>query len=267
MDQDELDGRIRRYYAEHFAEGDRLVSRSAGGAVEFRRVRELVAPMLAPGSRVLDVGGATGIHAAWLAESGHDVTLIDPVPEQVEAARARGGFRAEVGDARALAAPDGSADAVLLFGPLYHLASAEDRALALAEAHRVLRPGGVVAAAAISRVSAILLQILVRGFRDVPADPLARLIADGGVAPEFESPEGWFPSAHYHSAAELQAELEVAGFRETRVTGIEGPGSFALEDLALSDSVVEAALVLARAADGDAGLADLSSHLIAIARR
>ena len=40
------------------------------------------------------------------------------------------------------AAADGSQDAVLLFGPLYHLTEAADRQRALAEATRVLRPDG-----------------------------------------------------------------------------------------------------------------------------
>ena len=46
---------------------------------------------------------------------------------------------------------DASVDAVLLLGPLYHLTERADRVRALAEGRRVLRPGGVLAAAAISR--------------------------------------------------------------------------------------------------------------------
>lgn len=34
-------------------------------------------------ARILDVGGATGVHAARLADAGHRVDLIDPVPSHV----------------------------------------------------------------------------------------------------------------------------------------------------------------------------------------
>lgn len=61
------------------------------------------------------------MHAEWLAGDGHQVTLIDPVPEQVAVAAKLSGVVAEVGDARALPYPDESFDAALLLGPLYHL--------------------------------------------------------------------------------------------------------------------------------------------------
>src|SRR6056297_3340896 len=38
-------------------------------------------------TQILDVGGAAGRYACWLAERGYDVTLVDLSPEQVELAR------------------------------------------------------------------------------------------------------------------------------------------------------------------------------------
>src|SRR5204862_5703302 len=78
--------------------------------------------------------------------------LVDPCPLHVAEARAtlRSGT-ARVGDARGLDEPDASFDAVLLLGPLYHLPERDDRLAALREARRVVRPGGQVFAAAISR--------------------------------------------------------------------------------------------------------------------
>ena len=58
---------------------------------------------------------------------------------------------AEVGDARDLNLPDSSVDAVVLLGPLYHLRKRTHRVQALREASRVVRPGGPVFAAVISR--------------------------------------------------------------------------------------------------------------------
>jgi ubiquinone/menaquinone biosynthesis C-methylase UbiE len=92
-----------------------------------------------------------------LAVECYDVHLLDPVSLHVEqallAARTAGTALAGavVGDARRLPYADASADAALLLGPLYHLTDRADRVMALREAHRVLRPGGRIAAAAISR--------------------------------------------------------------------------------------------------------------------
>jgi ubiquinone/menaquinone biosynthesis C-methylase UbiE len=66
-------------------------------------------------------------------------------------------FTAVAGDARGLSEPDQSQDAVLLFGPLYHLTDGAHRRQALSEARRVLRPGGRLLAMAVSRFAKPLL--------------------------------------------------------------------------------------------------------------
>src|SRR5439155_980541 len=109
-----------------------------------------------PPLEILDVGGASGVHARWLAADGHRVHVLDSVPKHVEQAAAIGaGVTAELGDARSLAAEDATYDVVLLFGPLYHLTEADHRRRALEEARRVVRPGGLVCCAAISRFASL----------------------------------------------------------------------------------------------------------------
>ena len=93
-----------------------------------------------------DVGGGTGVHAAWLAQEGYDVVLVDVVEEHVRVAQQlsatlEAGFGARVGDARSLPAQSGSVDACLLLGPLYRLPDRLQRLAALAEAVRVTRSG------------------------------------------------------------------------------------------------------------------------------
>src|SRR5262249_13757104 len=151
---------ITRYYQEVAEEG-RL---AAGPAqLEFARTKEVVLRHLPPPpATVLDVGGAAGAYALWLAERGYQVHLIHPVPRLVEEARRRSEAyphricTCQVGDARQLPFKDGGADAVLLLGPLYHLTEAAERLRALREVYRVLRPGGVLFAAAISRCASAL---------------------------------------------------------------------------------------------------------------
>lgn len=144
-----MDDALQRFYAQEYDESGRLL-RTEHGRLEAARTRELLTAALPPPpARILDVGGGPGLHAQWIADRGHHVSLVDIVETHVQAAR-ESGLDATIGDARRLDQPDTSVDAVLLLGPLYHLDDV-GRAAALTEAHRVLRPGGLLAAAAISR--------------------------------------------------------------------------------------------------------------------
>ena len=97
----------------HYEDADEARRITAGlGRLELLRTREILRRHLPPAPlRILDVGGATGVHARWLAEDGHDVHVVDPVRAHVEQARAQrvvgvGQVTAEEGDARSLSSPD-----------------------------------------------------------------------------------------------------------------------------------------------------------------
>lgn len=98
-----------------------------------------------PVKRVLDVGGGTGRAARVLAEdtrevAGRDVTVVDASAEMLKEAR-ESGLPVVQGDAAGLPFRDDSVDAVTVVDALHHF---PDRDGALAEAARVLRPGGVL---------------------------------------------------------------------------------------------------------------------------
>lgn len=263
---DTLEAKIQSYYAGG-AEAARLTTRSAGGQIEAARLRGELASLPA-GSRVLDVGGGTGVHASWLAAQGHEVALLDPVPEQVAIAAREGTFTAEVGDARSLPQQNSSVDVVLMCGPLYHLASREDRLRALGEARRVLRPGGLLLASAISRLPSFQDSALEHGGARLSEEEIAVLRSG-----EWTNPGEGFPGGHFHTAQELRAELTEAGFPEAQVTGLEMP-SVAWELYPADDELLalgEAMLARMRALDPDgrraALTANLSPHLLARSER
>jgi ubiquinone/menaquinone biosynthesis C-methylase UbiE len=261
----EIDEHIDSWYSEHYDESERLHV-NAVGRLERERTKELLLRFLpqAP-ARILDVGGGPGVYASWLAELGHDVTLIDPVARHREEAAAHGSFAVEDGDARALTAPDASADAVLMLGPLYHLVDPADRARALAEAHRVARPGGLIAAAFISRQAAIIdcsAKLLVN--QDWLYEHL-RTLRHTGV----NDPSTGFTVAYFHTVEEIHTDFAAAGLAAPTVYGIEGPLLPLLRSGSFEDrpDYFEAAVRAARLVEDEPTMLAANAHLLAVTRK
>lgn len=201
------------------------------GLFELERTRELIARHLPPSQAVvLDVGGASGIYAFWLAGLGHSVHLIDIVPRHIEQAKqassAPGSPRLAgmtVGDARKLDLADDFADVVVMHGPLYHLTDRGDRLQALREARRVLRPGGVLLAFAITRYAGVIYG-LTKGF--VFDAHYLRMTLDEIATGVRRNAPGWlgtFTSAFFHLPDELGKEIVEAGLIHERTLGVVGP--------------------------------------------
>jgi SAM-dependent methyltransferase len=253
------------HIAAYYARGEEVERLRTIHRLEGVRTQALLERYLpAPPARVLDVGGGPGWYAAWLVARGYEVELVDPVELHVEQARAAG-VRADLGDARALGAADASADAVLLLGPLYHLVEVGDRARALSEARRVLRPGGVLAAAAISRF-APTIDGLHRGFmlERRYEETVARELPDGR---HDSSAHAEFTTAYFHLPDDLAAEVRAAGFDLAALVGIEGPVAYMADiDAWLDDGERRAVLLRAlERIEAEPSLLGASPHLLAVA--
>jgi len=263
--------------AEHYGEGFES-KRLFSGTGELERVRTesiLARHLPPPPALVLDIGGAAGVYAIPLARLGYQVHLTDAMELHVkqarEAASAAGVTlaRIQVGDARRLDEESNSADAVLLFGPLYHLLERDDRMLALREAHRVLKPGGILLAAGISRFAS-LMDGFASGFF---ADPVFRSIVDGDLnAGRHQNPTTnpfYFTTAYFHRPEELQEEVRAAGFADVKILAVEGPvWSGAGFAKAWADSMQRRDLLgFLERVEGEASILGASAHLIALATR
>jgi SAM-dependent methyltransferase len=255
------------HYYQRGGERHRLACGS--GRLEFLRTWDILGRVLpkAPAA-VLDVGGARGVYAGPLAAAGYQVHVVDPVAEHVVGAAALPGVTAEVGDARELPAADGSADAVLLLGPLYHLLDRPDRVCAWREAARVLRPGGVVVAATITRFAS-LLDGFVKGYH---RDPRFRSMVERalacGVHRNDADEVGWFTSAYFHHPDEIPAEVTDGGLVLRRVVAVEGPlwmSGPRLDEILADGRQTEVLLDMVRRVETEPSLLGASSHLLAIA--
>jgi ubiquinone/menaquinone biosynthesis C-methylase UbiE len=244
-------------------------------SLEYVRSVELLDRLLPhPPALLLDVGGGPGTYATPLASRGYRVHLVDPVPLHVEQARQAAGidpaagFTAALGDARELSEPDESQDAVLLFGPLYHLTEAAHRRQALLEARRVLRPGGRVLAMAVCRFAS-LLDGLYQGWL---GDPEFRPIVDQDLVdgqhrnPDPVGRPEFFTTAYFHTPDGLTEEIERTGFTDVAVYGVEGPG-WPLRQEWSDPQRREHILFAARSAETQPSLIGFSHHLIAVGLR
>ncbi len=176
---------------EIFDEDARL--RSPAARVEFLTTVRYIEKYLKPGARILDVGAGTGVYSFYFAEQGYQVDALELADENVRVFREK--LEQRVAEKRATenagqrilqdsagvvgedmkkplaltlrqgnamdlsAYEDDSYDIVLLFGPLYHLHSHEDRLRCIAEAKRVCRQDGVIFFAFINNDMVVLTEL------------------------------------------------------------------------------------------------------------
>lgn len=265
------------FYDDYGREEWRRLRRSLHGRLEWEGTTEYLKAHLPASGRVLDAGGGAGRYAVWLAERGHEVTLVDVSAEQCAIAREevakRGlGDRVTVqrGDVRNLAFADGAFDATLcLGGPLSHVLDADGREAAARELARVTADGGPVFASVMGRLN--FLQILLGGHEKLAAVP--EIAETGDYAPAVLAEYGYdqdFAPTHFFRVDEFEALLEAAGLAVDRVVGLEGLAScFTIQSLRetteeLDGERRERVRDLVERQREDRTVADLSAHMLAV---
>ena len=224
---------------------------------------------------VVDVGAGTGGFAVRLAKLGHHVTVVDPSPDALAAARWRAAelgvtLTAVQGEASEVAGlvGDGAADLVVCHNVLEYV---DSPAAAMAAIARVLRPGGTVSVLAANVVAAVLQRALAgrseaarrlltsnAGDPVVPVPPPAPAAAI--PAPAAPIPASGMTEHRRFTLAGLTALIEGAGLRAGDAHGVRIfagllPGGGA--DPAAADALRD----LEAAAAGYPALRDIAARL------
>ena len=141
---------------ENYREEDRLSTNNAR-KIEFITTSRIFDELFDGSRKIFDCAAGTGIYAFHLAEQGHEVTATDITPRHVEIMDkiiAEKGYNVKTAvlDACDMSIyGDESFDVVLNMGPFYHLIDEEKRVQCMKESLRVLKKGGILAAAYIPR--------------------------------------------------------------------------------------------------------------------
>ena len=152
---------LENYYGK-FCEDKRLLRKH--GQVEYRTSMKYIHDYLKPGDHILDIGAGTGRYSVALNQEGYEVDAIELVKYNLGMLKAKKStVKAYQGTALDLSRyKDETFDITLLFGPMYHLFSYEDKLKALSEAKRVTKTGGTILVAYVMND----YSVLVHGFRD-----------------------------------------------------------------------------------------------------
>lgn len=265
--------RIKNFYA-HDIEEFRLESEPF--KLEGIRTKEIIERYLHKSNlEILDVGGGAGYYAFWLSQKKHQVTLIDLTPRNIELVKKHSESsgvalkKFETGDAVNLPFQNEQFDIALLLGPLYHLPDRKERVKALSEARRVLKPGGVLISAVISRYASVF-----DGFqRDLVFDDqffgLLKNDLETGVHRNETNNLEYFTTAYLHTPAEIKSEVIDSGLKFEKLIAVESFGWIVknFKEKANDQAYMDKLLATIRVVEEKEDLMAMSQHILAIGRR
>lgn len=248
------------------------------GIVEFHRTKEILSRYIDGGKVIYDIGGGIGMYAAWLVKKGNEVHLIELADNAVEYAKANMmqdcQFIAETGNALNINRPDESADIVLLMGPLYHLRDREERLQSLRESLRVLKKGGLLVAAGISKFSSMTWGLSVYGEKnDFIDDPVffdmikGEMITGNHIRPK-EYPK-FIAESYFTTSEEMKAEVAEVSFTVEKAIAVEGCIWFTphLTEKWEDEASRERLLDIVRITESEPEMMGMSPHFLVVARK
>lgn len=208
-----------------FNEEKRLLRRH--GQVEYRTSMKYIQkyleqlPKQKEDIQILDVGAGTGRYSVALSEEGYDVTAVELVKYNLGILKKKGSnVKAFQGNAMNLKRfADESFDVTLVFGPMYHLYTFEDKCKALSEAKRVTRSGGIIFVAYCMNEYGVLTY----GFKE---NNVKECLLDGRLNEQFHCVSEEKDLYDYMRLEDIHALNEAVGLERIQIISADGPADY-----------------------------------------
>mgnify|MGYP004693302765 FL=1 len=211
---------LEQYYNK-FNEEKRLSSRH--GQVEYITTMKYIHKYLEdmPQAAILDIGAGTGRYSVALAQEGYDVTAVELVKYNLGILKSKNSsVKAYQGNALNLKRfADESFDMTLLFGPMYHLYTEEDKQKALAEAKRVTKLNGIILVAYCMNEYCVLTYAFKEGH-------IRECLQKDRLTEDFHSSAEAKDLYDYVRIEDIDALNEAAGLKRIQIISPDGPANY-----------------------------------------
>lgn len=171
--------------------------------------------------KILDIGAGTGRYSVALAKEGYDVTAVELVKYNLGILKSKGSsVKAYQGNALNLSRFENETfDVVLLFGPMYHLYTFEDKIKALSEAKRVTKKGGLIFTAYLMNDYGVLMY----GFKE---NMVKTCLADGRLTKDFHCVSEEKDLYEYVRLSDIEKINEAVGISREKIFAPDGAANY-----------------------------------------
>lgn len=211
---------LEKYYNK-FCEDKRLTRRH--GKVEYVTSMKYIHEYLGSNKdfKILDVGAGTGRYSIPLADEGYDVTAVELVKHNLGVLKSKGStVKAFQGTALDLSKfKENTFDMTLVFGPMYHLYTFEDKVKALQEAKRVTKTGGIILVAYCMNE----FSVLTYGFKE---NNIKDCIKNGKLSEDFHvlsEPEDLYDYVRIEDINAINQEVSI---ERVKIVAADGQANF-----------------------------------------